>query len=88
MKILKKPDSNWSYKHTCKSCDADLEVEKGDVRYTYNAGDFRDPGYETWTANCPCCSATIDVPVAKIPKIVQVEIKKSAPSSGGGYYDR
>lgn len=91
MKILKKPDTNWSLRHTCTNCTAELEVEKGDVKYHSYPGDQRDPGYDTWTATCPVCSALIDVPVSKIPKAVQVEIKRGLASSGlsyGGPFDR
>lgn len=91
MKILKRPNTQWSYKHTCVKCDAELEVEKGDVKYHSYPGDFREPGYETWSANCPCCSASIDIPVSKIPKAVQIEIQRGLPAAGtsyGGPFDR
>lgn len=91
MKILKRPDTAWSLKHTCVNCTAELEVEKGDVKFHSHPGDFRDPGYETWSASCPICSANFDIPVTKIPKAVQVEIKNrrdNGPYGGGGYFDR
>ena len=92
MKVLKRPDTNWSIKHTCANCTAELEVEKNDVKFHSYPGDFRDPGYETWSATCPVCSAGFDIAVAKIPKAVQVEIKNRHPDNGpygsGGYFDR
>lgn len=93
MKILKQPDTNWSHKHTCSKCDAELEVEKTDVKYVYCSGYGREPDYDYWTATCPVCSESFHVPVTKIPKAVQVEIKKAAPKDngpygGGGYFDR
>lgn len=73
MKILKRPNTNWSYKHTCSQCDAELEVEKGDVYYAaHDAG----PGpSESWSAYCPICTQCISIPKSDIPKAVQVEIK-------------
>jgi hypothetical protein len=91
MKIIKRPDSTWSYKHTCKQCTAELEVEKGDVKHHSYNGDQREPGYETWQATCPVCSSAFDIPINVIPKIVQIEIKNGLPSAGttyGGPFDR
>lgn len=91
MKILKRPNTTWSFKHTCVKCEAELEVEKGDVKFHSYPGDFRDPGYETWTATCPCCTANFDIPASRIPKAVQIEIQKGLASPGityGGPFDR
>lgn len=89
MKIIKAPDTNWSRKHTCNTCGAELEVEKSDVRYQYYSGDFRDPSYETWTATCPVCKKDFNIPESSLPKAVQVEIKaRPSSSGGGGYFDR
>lgn len=91
MKIIKAPDTNWTRKHTCANCTAELEVEKGDVKYRYHSGDSRDPSYETWTATCPICKTDFNIPEANLPKAVQVEIKKrtdNGPYGGGGYFDR
>lgn len=87
MKILKKPDTTWSYKHTCKQCAAELEVEKGDVKYTHHSGDYRDPSYETWQATCPVCTSIFEIPCNIIPKIIQLEIKKGLPAAGISYRD-
>lgn len=89
MKVLKAPSTVWSYKHTCIGCEAELEVEKGDVKYHNYPGDYRDPSYETWTAKCPICDKEITVPLAKIPKAVQLEIKSGKlPSPGTTYVNR
>jgi len=92
MKVLKQPDTTWSMKHTCTHCTAELEVEKSDVKFTSYPGDFRDPGYDTWTATCPVCSNAFHIKEATIPKVVQIEIKKrhpdNGPYGGGGYFDR
>lgn len=92
MKIIKAPDTNWTRKHTCVNCTAELEVEKSDVKYTYHTGDYRDPSYETWTATCPICKTDFNIPESSLPKAVQVEIKKRVPDNGpyggGGYFDR
>lgn len=89
MKVISKPDTtNWKYRHTCVKCEAVLDVEKGDVKYHNYPGDFRDPGYETWSANCPICSSSISVPVSAIPKAVQMEIKKGLPSPGTSFADQ
>jgi hypothetical protein len=88
MKILKAPDTNWGYKHTCADCEAELEVEKGDVKYQFHSGMGRENDYETWEAKCPLCEREIAVPLAKIPKAVQVEIKKGLPSPGTTWADK
>ena len=92
MKVIKAPDLNWTRKHTCSTCTAELEVEKSDVKYQYHSGDQRDPSYETWTATCPICKVDFHIPESSIPKGVQVEIKKkrsdNGPYGGGGYFDR
>lgn len=92
MKILKAPDTAWTMKHTCTNCTAELEIEKTDVKFAVHPGDYRDPGYEVWTASCPICSRSINIKEASIPKAVQVEIKKAQPDNGpyggGGYFDR
>ena len=87
MKIVKKTDTtNWSHKHICSQCDTELLIEKGDIKYKYEPGDFRDPSYESWFCNCPVCSAGIHVPADRIPKAVQVEIKQGRLASPGLSY--
>ena len=76
MKVLKMPDTNWTYKHTCEKCTAELEVEKSDVIHKSYLGDPREPGYETWQATCPVCNSVINVPINSIPKPVQLEISR------------
>jgi len=90
MKILKRPDTAWSYKCTCSRCTAELEVEKTDVTHASYPGDYREPGYDTWKAYCPLCGNCIDITESAIPKAVQVEIlrKKSSSICGGGWMDR
>jgi hypothetical protein len=87
MKILKRPDTAWSYKHTCSFCTAELEVEKSDVKYEYYHGDYRDPIlYENWTATCPICKHEIHIPPLSIPKAVQVEIKAKILNDKENYH--
>jgi hypothetical protein len=88
MKILKAPSTIWGYKQTCVGCEAQLEVEKGDVKYQFHSGMGRENDYESWTAQCPICEREIMVPVSKIPKAIQIEIKKGKlPSPGITYAD-
>lgn len=87
MKILKAPDTDWSHKYTC-SCEALLEIEKGDVKYQFYSGMGRETDYETWTAKCPICEKEISIPVTKIPVAVRLEIKKGLPSPGTTWEDR
>ena len=87
MKILKKPDSNWSYKHTCIKCDAELEVEKSDVSMRHFDGDQREPSYDSFTAACPVCQDTFSIPENKIPKIVKVEMEQAKSKIYRNYWD-
>jgi len=73
MKIIQAPDTAWSYKCTCSTCGAVLQVEKQDVKYEWHE-DLRE-GYETWTAACPCCCYAIPIPVTGMSKAVQLEIR-------------
>jgi len=94
MKVVKRPDTEWSYNYTCDNCTAVLEVEKTDVRHEHHsANDPRglDSDWDSWTARCPICSELISIPETSIPKAVQVEIKKrsdNGPYGSGSYYDR
>jgi len=74
MKIIQAPDTAWSYKCTCSTCGAVLQVEKQDVKYEWH-DDPRDGGYDTWSAVCPCCQHGISVPVTGMSKAVQLEIR-------------
>jgi hypothetical protein len=76
MKIIKKVDtSTWSYKHTCDTCDTELEVEKSDVKYQYFEGYGKDPDWDEWKAICPICFTAFNVPLENIPRAVRVEIR-------------
>lgn len=79
MKILKRPDTNWSMKHTCVKCTAELEVEKTDISYKYVEGDRNEPGYDSYSSNCPLCQTIIHIIGKNIPQAVQVEIQKGKP---------
>ena len=88
MKILKKIDvSNWNYKHTCTKCESELEVEPSDLHYEYCSGDMREPGYDLFTAKCAVCSFTFNIPIHKIPKVLQHEIKNKPSKSRNGIFD-
>lgn len=88
MKIIKKQDvSGWAFKHTCTNCESELQVEPSDLRHSSYPGDMRESGYETFTANCVVCSQSFTIANDKIPKLIQIEVKKRS-SSTGGYYDR
>lgn len=91
MKVIKKPDvSNWFYQYDCINCDSELEVESKDLKYSHYDGDQREPGYETYSCNCAVCNQSHTVPITKIPKLVQLEVKaRIRPTAGsGGYFDR
>jgi len=86
MKIIKAPNTNWTYKYVCGACTAELEVEKQDVTCTHYDGHGRERSYESWTSSCPICSTTINIDDEAIPKAVQIEIKRK--SNSGGAFDR
>lgn len=89
MKVISKADiSEWSYKHICQNCDSELLVESSDLKYHYYEGDMREPGYSTYECNCSVCDEKFCVPFNNIPKLVQLEAKKRATSTGGSYFDR
>jgi DNA-directed RNA polymerase subunit RPC12/RpoP len=74
MKIINQPSTNWTWQYTCSGCDAELEVDKSDVKYKYYPGDYREKSSETYWVVCPVCNTQKTIP--SLPKIVQLEIKK------------
>ena len=85
MKVLKKLDvSNWRYKKTCEKCDSELEIEVSDVKHQHYSGDQRDPSYDEYWANCPVCSAKLQITKDKMPKLIQIQVEKK--TTGGGSY--
>jgi hypothetical protein len=89
MKIIKKEDtSGWKYRHTCANCDSELEVEAKDLRYTRYDGDMREPGYDSYSAQCAVCSQTFNVLANKIPKLIQIEAKDRTQRHSTNYFDR
>ena len=77
MKIIKQLDINdWSYRHTCLDCSAELEIEANDIIYNNYPGDFRESSYETYTCKCPVCTNVIIINNDKIPKLIKLNSKK------------
>lgn len=90
MKVIKKVDTNaWSHRVTCRTCESELEVSKGDIKYQYHSGYGRDPDYETWKIQCPVCQTEIGLVSKDIPPAVRAEIKTGKlPSVGTVYVDQ
>lgn len=76
MKVLNRPDTKWTCRHTCLHCEAELEVDKSDVEYRFIPGNQRDPGYEAWSACCPVCKNGFPIITTEMSKAVQMEIKR------------
>jgi hypothetical protein len=84
MKVIKKENvSDWRYKHICENCDSELEVEAHDVKHRRYDGDIREPGYDSYSAICEVCTNSFNIPVNKIPKLVQLEARDKASKSYG-----
>lgn len=75
MKILKAPDTQWSFKCTCSNCTAELLIEKQDVKYRADSDQRTGESWETWSAICASCRHGINIPSDSIPKAVKSEIK-------------
>jgi hypothetical protein len=89
MKVLKKQDTeNWTYKHICSGCDSELEVEAKDLRHKRYDGDPREPGYDSYSAQCVVCQSEIGIPENKIPKLIQLEAKNKTSRRSTNYFDR
>lgn len=89
MKVIKKQDvSDWKYLHNCSNCDSQLEVEAKDLRYSHYDGDMREPGYDSYSAQCAVCSQAFTVPSNKIPKLIQIEAKDRTQRHSTNYFDR
>jgi hypothetical protein len=87
MKVLKKVDtSNWSYKHTCATCESELQAEKGDIKYQYHNGLYSDSDYETWNAECPVCQNEFPIPDKELSKALKVEIRSGKLAYPGVSY--
>jgi len=77
MKIIKQFDTNnWSVSKTCSKCDIQLEIDSGDIKYKYEPGDIRDPGYDCYFCACAICNNVIYILAENIPKAVQFLAKK------------
>jgi hypothetical protein len=86
MKIIKKQDTtNWTYKHICSGCDTELEIEAKDLIHRHYDGDFREPGYDKYSANCAVCQCDISVQENKIPRLIQIEAKKRSSGNRTNY---
>lgn len=86
MKVIKEFDvKGWKYNHKCKNCESELEVYVGDLTRKFGEIDFKDPGYEYFTASCAVCKESFKVSDSKIPKAVQAKIKTE---HNYDYYDR
>jgi hypothetical protein len=91
MKIIKQVDiSNWCYNHTCEECETEMEADRSDIKYQYIAGDRNEAGTDNFYFDCPVCSKSVYVPIAVVPKILQVLLKtnRAVPNSSGGYFQR
>lgn len=91
MKVINKPNiENWSYRCKCDKCDkceSQLEINAMDICYTHSQGDGRYPALDTYNVYCPVCSHGVNIPVANISKIIQIEAQKRwAPRMS--YFDR
>ena len=75
MKIIKRPDANWTKALSCSKCSSQLEADIGDLRKKFNKGydDHREPCYEYWSYHvvCPVCSHLISIPEKEINYAVQ-----------------
>lgn len=89
MKVIKKQDTTqWSHKHTCDKCDSELEVEPKDLRHKHYDGDFRDPAYDVYLAQCPVCADEFTISSKRIPKLIQIEAQERTARRTTGYFDR
>lgn len=74
MKILKAPETEWSYKCKCYNCTAELLVEKQDIKYKSDY-DMREGSWETWSVVCINCNHGFEISPNHIPQAVKTEIK-------------
>jgi hypothetical protein len=90
MKIIKKVDiTNWKLEHTCDKCETEMEVEKSDIRYQLSKADRpSDNDQDTFYFLCPVCIDTIYIDPDKLPKVLQVLLKRDNNVSFGGYFER
>jgi transcription elongation factor Elf1 len=63
VKVLRKPDTNWTKTVTCRGCEATLEIEIGDFKKYID--DQRDGAAAAFV--CPCCHAEQWVATSLIP---------------------
>lgn len=74
MKVISKPDvSDWAYAKTCTNCDSQLEIEQSDIKHGHSNADGIYPASDYYYVNCSVCQTTINIPIEKIPKLIQIE---------------
>ena len=78
MKILKHDidASTWKYALACYSCKTEIEVVMSDVKYSGEAGDWHDAGWENYTVNCPECTCELHIPKDKIHNLIKAKIQR------------
>ena len=82
MKIIKKTDTaTWNYPYTCSKCDTEMLVEKGDLVYKYLEPDRPGGnGDGVFSFYCLECHDKVRMLTDRIPKMVQIEVKKGLPA--------
>lgn len=85
MKIISKPDTNWSDKLTCDTCTSVLEVDHNDLKYktekVWRTGGYGGDDYtetlEKYYVDCPVCNRIIVLKsFGKIPFLLKEKLKK------------
>jgi transcription elongation factor Elf1 len=76
MKILRRPNTEWKMQHTCEHCEAELEVEKADVKWQHYSGDQREPSYDSYEAICAVCGNPFAIQEKSMTKAVKLEIQR------------
>ena len=70
MKILSKPNLEWSEEATCQYCDAVLEIDSSDLFFEF--GCKNDDLFYAW---CPVCNHKLFTS-NPIPKLLKIELVK------------
>jgi len=83
MKVIKAPEDikTWRDECTCPRCNAVLEYEVSDIKYTPGGGDMRDSWPATYMIACAVCKQNISIDDSKLSEYVKHTVRNNSTNT-------
>jgi hypothetical protein len=78
MKVIQQGTPFKSFRQTCNTCGAILEVGEADIRCNYWGGDQRNESETSYIATCPCCEYPFNVEENKMTEYCKKKLLRKA----------